>query len=184
MILVFVYGAPASRVFMLSTDGTIERYFVDKSLSVVLPNGSSGQVSSRDGSPRRSPRRPQTRNNQDPEVLVTVVGLPRFELGTSCPPDKRANQAAPQPVLNVPGEPSDDSGDPAEQFHEPPAEIHNQRHHQQLEVPRHRRLLRGVVCVALDLADGPSACGAAAVGVERARRQILRAVLAPRHDET
>ena len=28
-----------------------------------------------------------------------VVGLPRFELGTSCPPDKRANQAAPQPVL-------------------------------------------------------------------------------------
>ena len=27
-----------------------------------------------------------------------VVGLPRFELGTSCPPDKRANQAAPQPV--------------------------------------------------------------------------------------
>jgi len=44
VILVFVYGAPASRVFMLSTDGTIERYFVDKSLSVVLPNGSSGQV--------------------------------------------------------------------------------------------------------------------------------------------
>ena len=27
-----------------------------------------------------------------------MVGPPRFELGTSCPPDKRANQAAPQPV--------------------------------------------------------------------------------------
>jgi hypothetical protein len=26
------------------------------------------------------------------------IGAPRFELGTSCPPDKRANQAAPRPV--------------------------------------------------------------------------------------
>jgi hypothetical protein len=25
------------------------------------------------------------------------IGVPRFELGTSCPPDKRANQAAPHP---------------------------------------------------------------------------------------
>ena len=27
-----------------------------------------------------------------------TIGAPRFELGTSCPPDKRANQAAPRPV--------------------------------------------------------------------------------------
>jgi hypothetical protein len=27
------------------------------------------------------------------------VGAPRFELGTSSPPDWRANQAAPRPVL-------------------------------------------------------------------------------------
>ena len=33
---------------------------------------------------------------------LDVVGLPRFELGTSCPPDKRANQAAPQPVTVAP----------------------------------------------------------------------------------
>jgi hypothetical protein len=26
-----------------------------------------------------------------------LVGLPRFELGTSCTPSKRASQAAPQP---------------------------------------------------------------------------------------
>jgi hypothetical protein len=29
---------------------------------------------------------------------TVLVGLPGFEPGTSCPPDKRANQAAPQPV--------------------------------------------------------------------------------------
>ena len=28
-----------------------------------------------------------------------LVGAPRFELGTSSPPDWRANQAAPRPVL-------------------------------------------------------------------------------------
>ena len=28
----------------------------------------------------------------------SMIGAPRFELGTSCPPDKRANQAAPRPV--------------------------------------------------------------------------------------
>src|SRR5262245_30342538 len=47
----------------------------------------------------------QARNDQDMKVLVRIVGLPRFELGTSCPPDKRANQAAPQPVFLVSGEP-------------------------------------------------------------------------------
>jgi hypothetical protein len=29
---------------------------------------------------------------------IRVVGAPGFEPGTSCPPDKRANQAAPRPV--------------------------------------------------------------------------------------
>jgi hypothetical protein len=31
-------------------------------------------------------------------VVVIPVGAPGFEPGTSCPPDKRANQAAPRPV--------------------------------------------------------------------------------------
>ena len=31
-------------------------------------------------------------------LRMMMVGLPGFEPGTSCPPDKRANQAAPQPV--------------------------------------------------------------------------------------
>src|SRR5437899_10965508 len=30
-------------------------------------------------------------------LLRNLVGLPRFELGTSCTPSKRASQAAPQP---------------------------------------------------------------------------------------
>jgi hypothetical protein len=30
--------------------------------------------------------------------LNQAVGVPGFEPGTSCPPDKRANQAAPHPV--------------------------------------------------------------------------------------
>lgn len=37
-------------------------------------------------------------DNSSRAGTLDVVGLPRFELGTSCPPDKRANQAAPQPV--------------------------------------------------------------------------------------
>ena len=32
-------------------------------------------------------------------LLRRLVGLPRFELGTSCTPSKRASQAAPQPEL-------------------------------------------------------------------------------------
>src|SRR3954449_6736801 len=31
-------------------------------------------------------------------LVLFLIGAPRFELGTSCPPDKRANQAAPRPV--------------------------------------------------------------------------------------
>jgi hypothetical protein len=33
------------------------------------------------------------------KLLKNMVGLPRFELGTSCTPSKRASQAAPQPEL-------------------------------------------------------------------------------------
>jgi hypothetical protein len=33
-----------------------------------------------------------------PDQPCSVVGAPRFELGTSGPPDQRANQAAPRPV--------------------------------------------------------------------------------------
>ncbi len=43
--------------------------------------------------PAREPGAPRCR-----ETPGTSVGLGRFELPTSCPPDKRANQAAPQPV--------------------------------------------------------------------------------------
>ena len=32
-------------------------------------------------------------------LRMMMVGLPGFEPGTSCPPDKRANQAAPQPAV-------------------------------------------------------------------------------------
>ena len=42
---------------------------------------------------RKANRTPRRR-----EAPVHHVGLGRFELPTSCPPDKRANQAAPQPV--------------------------------------------------------------------------------------
>ena len=35
------------------------------------------------------------------------IGAPRFELGTSCPPDKRANQAAPRPVRRNSSSPPD-----------------------------------------------------------------------------
>src|SRR5258705_4165113 len=30
---------------------------------------------------------------------LSLIGAPRFELGTSCPPDRHANQAAPRPVV-------------------------------------------------------------------------------------
>ena len=32
-----------------------------------------------------------------PERGFQIIGAPRFELGTSSPPDQRANQAAPRP---------------------------------------------------------------------------------------
>jgi hypothetical protein len=35
---------------------------------------------------------------RSPERDFPKVGAPGFEPGTSCPPDKRANQAAPRPV--------------------------------------------------------------------------------------
>jgi hypothetical protein len=34
-------------------------------------------------------------------VSGLVIGVPGFEPGTSCPPDKRANQAAPHPVSHT-----------------------------------------------------------------------------------
>ena len=34
----------------------------------------------------------------DPQIWLVSIGVPGFEPGTSCPPDKRANQAAPHPV--------------------------------------------------------------------------------------
>jgi hypothetical protein len=41
-----------------------------------------------------------TRPNEKPRDMrgFLVIGAGRFELPTSCPPDKRANQAAPRPV--------------------------------------------------------------------------------------
>jgi hypothetical protein len=47
----------------------------------------SGRASQRDHGARNRLLRRSSRS----------VGVPRFELGTSCPPDKRANQAAPHP---------------------------------------------------------------------------------------
>ena len=42
------------------------------------------------------------------------VGVPGFEPGTSCPPDKRANQAAPHPVYTSTLSPPGVSGRPSE----------------------------------------------------------------------
>ena len=56
-----------------------------------------------------------------------IVGLGRFELPTSCPPDKRANQAAPQPVATA--------SSVYKWRDDPPAEIQNEHRHQQLEMP-------------------------------------------------
>ena len=58
--------------------------------------------------PDRAPGAPRLR-----ETPGHSVGLGRFELPTSCPPDKRANQAAPQPVCMW----SVDSIDPATRSH-------------------------------------------------------------------
>ena len=47
------------------------------------------------------------RGLRPPSSRCDLVGAPRFELGTSCPPDMRANQAAPRPVTSIldPAEP-------------------------------------------------------------------------------
>jgi hypothetical protein len=55
-----------------------------------------------DGTPSRLKRRPgRRREKRESPVAAGLfsVGAPRFELGTSSPPDWRANQAAPRPVF-------------------------------------------------------------------------------------
>src|SRR6266576_3631896 len=49
-----------------------------------------------------------------PKLACYPVGVPGFEPGTSCPPDKRANQAAPHPVSTSTLSPPGFSGRPSE----------------------------------------------------------------------
>ena len=60
--------------------------------------------------------RPRSRSSHFCRTFITV-GAPRFELGTSSPPDWRANQAAPRPVRPIVAErvTKPNLGDPAHQ---------------------------------------------------------------------
>ena len=68
-----------------------------------------------------------------------VVGLAGFEPTTFGPPDRRANQAAPQPVRRQPYLLGDGCSqmvrDPADPLHQPPRQIQDQSHEEQLEMP-------------------------------------------------
>ena len=74
------------------------------------------------------------------------VGLPGLEPGTFGPPDRRANQAAPQPAVEAPrlSGPGRAAGHSLCAIHSTPwqeavSEVHGSEPEQQLEVPRRRR---------------------------------------------
>ena len=58
-------------------------------------NGNPVWLNPRNRSPLRNPSGGETPT----QTGYLFVGLPRFELGTFGPPDRRANQAAPQPAV-------------------------------------------------------------------------------------
>src|SRR4051812_35661660 len=66
---------------LVSTRGTLSR-----SVPVLYPQGF---------------RQPAT-SKKNPAYNGVLIGAPRFELGTSSPPDWRANQAAPRPATGTP----------------------------------------------------------------------------------
>ena len=73
------------------------------------------------------------------------------------------------------------SEQPADHLDRAPCQVHGNGADQQLEVPRRALLGKHLVSTRIDLAHGPGAGRARAVGVERGRREVLRTALAPRH---
>ncbi len=117
---------------------------------------------------------------------MTMVGLAGFEPTTSCPPDKRANQAALQPVRLE---------SLREKVDNPPRKIKNQATEQKFEMPRRFGVVVGLpfgkglqvevlrrdsaMCVG-DVGLAP-AYGAGTICRHGRRREILGALLAPGH---
>ena len=108
-----------------------------------------------------------------------MVGLAGFEPTTSCPPDKRANQAALQPVAASAYRRSE------EQIDQSPAQVHHQKCHEQLEVPwclfvTIRQLLQ-VEVLCRQFSEWTVARWTRSIGSYARWREIARTLLTPRH---